>query len=148
MRRGDRRQSQQAVDAADAAARLGGTAGEALLAASLAVLREAIALAGASRIAGIAISNQRETAIGWRRSDGQPIGPALTWQCARAADFCERLRHDRQAEVVRRATGLPLSPLFSAAKMRWLLDRCEGGNGWRRTEKFALAPSMPGCCGS
>lgn len=112
--------------------------GEALLAASLAVLREAIALAGASRIAGIAISNQRETAIGWRRSDGQPIGPALTWQCARAADFCERLRHDRQAEVVRRATGLPLSPLFSAAKMRWLLDRCEGGQRMAENGEICL----------
>ncbi|EMI4409233.1 FGGY-family carbohydrate kinase [Serratia bockelmannii] len=101
--------------------------GETLLAASLAVLREAIALAGASRIAGIAISNQRETAIGWRRSNGQPIGPALTWQCARSADFCERLRRDRQEGAVRRATGLPLSPLFSASKMRWLLDHCEEG---------------------
>ncbi|WP_213976051.1 FGGY family carbohydrate kinase, partial [Serratia marcescens] len=87
---------------------------------------------------GIAISNQRETAIGWRRSDGQPIGPALTWQCARAADFCERLRHDRQAEVVRRATGLPLSPLFSAAKMRWLLDRCEGGQRMAENGEICL----------
>ncbi|CAI0887840.1 FGGY family carbohydrate kinase [Serratia entomophila] len=101
--------------------------GEVLLEASLAVLREAISLAGEQRIAAIAISNQRETAIGWRRSDGKPLGPALTWQCSRSADFCEQLRRDRQDGAIRRVTGLPVSPLFSASKMRWLLDHTPDG---------------------
>lgn len=107
--------------------------GEALLAASLTVLREAIAKVGEERIAAIAISNQRETAMGWYRHNGQPIGPAITWQCSRSAAFCDRLRRDKQDERIRQITGLPIAPLFSASKMRWLLDNTPEGQ--RRAEK-------------
>ncbi|HFK7186710.1 TPA: FGGY family carbohydrate kinase [Serratia odorifera] len=101
--------------------------GEDLLAASLAVLREAMAAVGDQRIAAIAISNQRETVIGWLRASGQPIGPALSWQCSRTAAFCQQLRRDRQEQPIRQITGLPLAPLFSASKMRWLLDNTPDG---------------------
>ncbi|NXZ87523.1 FGGY-family carbohydrate kinase [Serratia fonticola] len=101
--------------------------GEALLEASLTVLREAIAQVGENRVAAIAISNQRETAMGWYRHNGQPIGPAITWQCSRSAAFCDQLRRDNQDDFIRQVTGLPVAPLFSASKMRWLLDNTPQG---------------------
>ncbi len=112
--------------------------GEALLAASLVVLREVIRQVGEQRIAAIAISNQRETAIGWLRSNGQPIGPALTWQCSRSAAFCERLRQEQQGERIQRITGLPIAPLFSASKMRWLLDNTSGGQQLAESGELCL----------
>lgn len=102
--------------------------GEALLAGSFVVMREVIAQVGAERVAALAISNQRETAIGWRRDNGQPISPALTWQCSRSAPFCEQLRHNQQEDAIRAATGLPVAPLFSGSKMRWLLDNTPDGH--------------------
>ncbi|PLO79480.1 carbohydrate kinase, partial [Klebsiella quasipneumoniae] len=95
--------------------------GEALVAASLAVIASAIAHVGAENVAALAISNQRETAIGWYRDSGEPINAAITWQCTRSAAFCDTLRHDRQEQRIKQATGLPIAPLFSASKMRWLL---------------------------
>ncbi|WMJ64587.1 FGGY family carbohydrate kinase [Klebsiella variicola] len=57
-------------------------------------------------VAALAISNQRETAIGWYRDSGEPINAAITWQCTRSAAFCDKLRHDRQEQHIKRATGL------------------------------------------
>src|ERR1700722_3072363 len=77
-------------------------------------------------IAGIAIANQRETAVIWRRAGrgaecvGEPIGNAITWQCRRSAPVCERLRPD--AGRIQATTGLPLDPLLSASKWAWALD--------------------------
>ncbi|MGP8185691.1 MAG: FGGY family carbohydrate kinase [Terracidiphilus sp.] len=78
-------------------------------------------------IAGIAIANQRETAVAWRRAGagsraaGAPVCNAITWQCRRSEPVCERLR-DRAA-AIQAATGLPLDPLLSATKWAWVLDR-------------------------
>ncbi len=101
--------------------------GEALVAASLAVIASAVAHVGAENVAALAISNQRETAIGWYRDSGEPINAAITWQCTRSAAFCDTLRHDRQEQRIKQATGLPIAPLFSASKMRWLLDATADG---------------------
>jgi len=106
--------------------------GEVLIDASLTVLREVITNVGAERIAALAISNQRETAMGWYQSSGEPIGPAITWQCSRSAAFCEQLRSDNQEQKIREVTGLPIAPLFSASKMRWLLDSLP--DGYRQAE--------------
>ncbi len=102
--------------------------GEVLIAQSLAVVREVIAQVGGSPIAALAISNQRETAIGWYRRDGRPLAAALTWQCSRTAAFCDRLRSDQHEERIRAVTGLPVATLFSASKMRWLLDSVPDGH--------------------
>jgi glycerol kinase len=81
---------------------------------------------GAS-IVGIAISNQRETAVAWRRAAsgssaaGEPVGNAITWQCRRSAPVCGRLR--AHAATIQFITGLPLDPLLSATKWAWLFDR-------------------------
>jgi glycerol kinase len=78
-------------------------------------------------IAGIAISNQRETALTWRRAGagnaaaGEPVGNAITWQCRRSEPVCERLR--AHAATIQSITGLPLDPLLSASKWAWLFDQ-------------------------
>ena len=78
------------------------------------------AAASGSRIAAIAISNQRETAVAWR-SNGEPVSNAITWQCRRSASVCDRLRE--QAPAIQATTGLPLDPLMSATKWAWLLEQ-------------------------
>src|SRR5215469_1964303 len=71
-------------------------------------------------IAGIAISNQRETALAWNAETGEPLANAIGWQCSRSAGICERL--ESQARSIRARTGLPLAPLISAGKWAWLLE--------------------------
>jgi glycerol kinase len=90
--------------------------------------RAALAAAklGAAEIAGIGITNQRETTILWERSTGRPIAPAIVWQDRRTAAFCERLLADGHAETVAAKTGLVIDPYFSASKIAWLLERVPG----------------------
>lgn len=114
--------------------------GEALVAASLAVMTQAIQAVGANRVAALAISNQRETAIGWYRASGRPLGPAMTWQCSRTADFCRTLREQGREAQIKAVTGLPIAPLFSASKMRWLLQSVPNG--------FQLAQQGEICLGT
>lgn len=73
-------------------------------------------------VAAFAISNQRETSLMWDKATGQPIYNAIVWQCARAAEICERSEIAAQAEGVRAKTGLNLSPYFPAAKLSWLME--------------------------
>jgi glycerol kinase len=77
------------------------------------------------KLAAIGISNQRETILAWDRSSGQPLGPAVVWQCRRTADFCQRLREQGLESFLREHTGLTIDPLFSASKARWLLKQIE-----------------------
>lgn len=74
------------------------------------------------RIAGIGITNQRETTLVWERATSEPIYNAIVWQDRRTADFCEKLRCGGHEEHVATATGLLLDPYFSATKLRWILD--------------------------
>jgi glycerol kinase len=76
---------------------------------------------GADRLAGIGLTNQRETTVVWSRADGRAIAPALVWQDRRTAEFCERHR-DRRTWLADK-TGLVLDPYFSATKIAWLLDQ-------------------------
>lgn len=78
----------------------------------------------ADRIAGIGITNQRETAVVWDRDTGTPIYNAIVWQCARGVAICNRI--EQYGEVIQRKTGLPLSPYFSAAKIAWVLENVPG----------------------
>lgn len=70
------------------------------------------------------VSNQRETVMAWDNQTGEPVYNAIVWQCARAEDICERLKDS--AETVRMATGMNLSPYFSAAKLSWILENVDG----------------------
>lgn len=73
-------------------------------------------------IAAIGVSNQRESVLAWNRKTGEPLGPAITWQCRRTAPVCEALRNAGHEARVIAKTGLPLDPLFPATKIRWLLE--------------------------
>ena len=84
-----------------------------------------VAAAG-GRVAGIGVTNQRETTVLWDRRDGKPIHRAIVWQDRRTADVCRKLRDDGAEEEVSRRTGLLLDPYFSATKTAWLLDHVDG----------------------
>lgn len=79
-----------------------------------------------SDIAGIGITNQRETSIIWERQTGKPIHPAIVWQDRRTADECQRLKQTGIEPSVQQKTGLLLDPYFSASKIKWLLDNVDG----------------------
>lgn len=78
----------------------------------------------ANDVAAIGITNQRETTLLWDRSSGEPLCNAIVWQDRRTAAQCEELRD--AADMVCERTGLVLDPYFSATKLAWMLDRCEG----------------------
>ncbi|ODS95271.1 MAG: glycerol kinase [Lautropia sp. SCN 69-89] len=94
----------------------------------LATAREALAGAGldARSIAGIGITNQRETTVIWERATGRPIHNAIVWQDRRTEPICRRLRDAGLAEVIAARTGLVIDAYFSATKIRWLLDHVPG----------------------
>ncbi len=95
-----------------------------------------LASAGDPVLAGVAITNQRESVMVWERATGQPAGPMVTWQCRRTSAFCETLRQRGLDATLRERTGLPIDPLFSASKIRWLLDQSPEGR--RRAEHGEL----------
>jgi glycerol kinase len=76
--------------------------------------------------AAVAVTNQRETVVVWSRATGQPIHPAIVWQCRRTADFCSALKRAGHEPLVREKTGLLIDAYFSASKIRWLLDHVPG----------------------
>lgn len=91
-------------------------------------LVEALAKAdiGSDQIAGIGITNQRETTVVWDKESGKPVYNAIVWQCRRTADMCEKLKEDGLEEYVRQTTGLVIDPYFSGTKVKWILDNVDG----------------------
>ena len=77
-------------------------------------------------VAGIGITNQRETTILWDRETGRPVSGAIVWQCRRTADMVEQLRARGLSEHIRRTTGLVPDAYFSATKIKWILDHHPG----------------------
>ncbi|MEM9915843.1 MAG: glycerol kinase GlpK [Planctomycetota bacterium] len=77
-------------------------------------------------VAAIGIANQRETAVVWNRTTGEPIHPAIVWQDRRTAGFCQGLIDAGHAETVRAKTGLVIDAYFSGSKVRWILDHVDG----------------------
>lgn len=75
-----------------------------------------------ARITGIALSTQRESVVGWHAGTGRPLGPVIGWQDRRTAAWCTRQIGESARALVRARTGLRVDPMFSAPKMRWLLD--------------------------
>jgi glycerol kinase len=73
-------------------------------------------------IAACGVTNQRETVVLWDRGTGEPVAPAIVWQCSRTADFCANLAASRHAVMIERKTGLVIDAYFSASKIRWILD--------------------------
>jgi glycerol kinase len=113
---------------------------EEIWAATVATVREAMAEAGvaAKDIAGIGITNQRETAIVWDRASGKPIHNAIVWQDRRTADACAALKSAGHEEAVAEKTGLVLDPYFSATKIAWLLDHVDGARAAAEQGRLAF----------
>jgi glycerol kinase len=81
---------------------------------------------GASAVAAIGITNQRETTVVWDRRTGAPLYNAIVWQCRRTASICDELRADGWADQIRSKTGLVVDAYFSGTKLAWLLDQVPG----------------------
>jgi glycerol kinase len=101
---------------------------EEIWAATVATVRQAMAQAGlaAGDIAGIGITNQRETTILWDRATGKPIHNAIVWQDRRGAELCAALRERGHEPEIAAKTGLLFDPYFSASKIAWLLAQVPG----------------------
>jgi glycerol kinase len=78
-------------------------------------------------IVGVALSTQRESVVGWRASTGAPLGPVIGWQDRRTATWCSEALNEQDGQLVNARTGLRIDPMFSAPKMRWLLDNAPTG---------------------
>lgn len=87
-------------------------------------------------VAGIGITNQRETTVLWDKTTGRPVHKAIVWQCRRTAGYCDELKNMGMAEFFRQKTGLVLDAYFSGTKLRWLLDNVAGAR--QRAEKGEL----------
>ena len=94
----------------------------------LGVAVEAMSKLGATAedIAGIGITNQRETAIVWDKNTGDPVYNAIVWQCRRTSDMADALKAKGLEDTIRMKTGLRIDAYFSATKIKWILDNVEG----------------------
>ncbi|MET4654223.1 glycerol kinase [Exiguobacterium sp. PvP048] len=90
----------------------------------------------ATQIAGIGITNQRETAVVWEKETGKPIHNAVVWQSRQTAEICDELRSAGHAELFRAKTGLLIDAYFSGTKVKWILDHVEGSR--ERAERGEL----------
>lgn len=105
-----------------------------------AAMSECIAKSGIDpeEIAGIGITNQRETVIAWNKNTGKPICNAIVWQCRRTADICRDLETRGYADYIRETTGLRIDPYFSGTKIKWILDNVEGAANLAETGELLV----------
>ena len=92
----------------------------------------------AADIAGIGITNQRETTILWDRETGEPIANAIVWQDRRTSAVCDRLKKERHGNLVRKRTGLVIDAYFSGTKIQWLLDHVKGARALAKKGRLAF----------
>ena len=92
--------------------------------------------ADAEDIAAIGITNQRETVVVWDKETGEPICPAIVWQCRRTAEYCDSLKEQGFTEMIRKKTGLIIDAYFSGTKIKWILEHVDGAA--QRAEKGEL----------
>lgn len=106
----------------------------------IAVIRDLLEKSGIDKrkVAGLSISNQRETSLIWDKVTGKPLNHAVVWQCARAAEICERPDIAALDKQVPEKTGLRLSPYFPAAKLCWLLENTKGADELAQKHQLCL----------
>lgn len=90
-----------------------------------------------NEVVGLAITNQRESAVAWNKVTGEPIGAMLGWQDRRTVDRLDKFS-EAQKSRIREITGLPLDPMFSALKFEWLLDKYDADRSRSRAGEIAL----------
>ena len=112
--------------------------GEEIWSSTLAVCREVLEKAGisASEVAGIGITNQRETTLVWDAASGELLYRAIVWQDRRPASYCAELKAAGHEAMISERTGLLIDPYFSATKLRWILDNVPGARA--RAERNEL----------
>ncbi len=105
-----------------------------------ATMQEVVSSAGvdAGDIAGIGITNQRETVVVWDRATGKPIHNAIVWQDRRTAPRCAELKSSGVEEMVTAKTGLLIDPYFSATKLAWILDNVDGARAAAERSELAF----------
>ena len=96
----------------------------------------------AEALAGIGISNQRETTLLWERATGRALHNAIVWQDRRTSEACAALKEAGHEAVVRARTGLLLDPYFSGTKLGWLLDNVEGARTRAEAGELAFAANV------
>src|SRR5271170_8517344 len=89
-------------------------------------------------VAGVGITNQRETTIVWDRETGKPVYNAIVWQDRRTAPLCRQLAADGAESMVRGKTGLVIDPYFSGTKIAWILDNVTGARERAEAGKLAV----------
>jgi glycerol kinase len=104
------------------------------------VAAEAITQAGANgkNIAGIGITNQRETTVVWDRETSEPIYNAIVWQDRRTSKYCDELKAQGHADMIQDKTGLIIDSYFSGTKVKWILDNVEGAREKAEAGKLAF----------
>ena len=104
------------------------------------VAAEALTKAGlaATDVAGIGITNQRETTVVWDRVSGAPICNAIVWQDRRTAGMCDRLRARKLDRLIKRKTGLVIDAYFSATKVQWILQNVKGARAKAKAGELAF----------
>jgi glycerol kinase len=103
-------------------------------------MAEAVAQAhiNMKQVAGIGITNQRETTVVWNRKTSQPIYNAIVWQDRRTAAYCDELKAAQYAETIQQKTGLIIDAYFSATKLKWILDNVEGARAKAENGELAF----------
>jgi len=103
-------------------------------------LKEALSLSeiDSNRIAGIGITNQRETTVVWERASSKPIYNAIVWQDRRTATFCEKLKKKGLENKFKKKTGLVLDPYFSGTKIKWILENVAGSKQRAKAGELAF----------
>ena len=89
-------------------------------------------------IAALALTNQRETVLVWNKETGKPVHNAIVWQCNRAQEICAAINQKGVGGTIKEKTGLILSPYFSAAKVKWILDNVDGAAKLANQGKLAF----------
>jgi glycerol kinase len=103
-------------------------------------MAEAVAKAhiNMKQVAGIGITNQRETTVVWDRKTSQPIYNAIVWQDRRTASYCDELKAANHAGTIQQKTGLIIDAYFSATKLKWILDNVEGARAKAENGELAF----------
>lgn len=104
------------------------------------VVKDVVGKAGIQKeeIAGLGISNQRETAAAWDKNTGKPIADAIVWQCSRAEEICKNIERSGKAEFIRQRTGIRLSPYFPASKFAWYLQNVDAAKDLEKEGNLLL----------
>ncbi|MEP1141859.1 MAG: FGGY family carbohydrate kinase, partial [Balneola sp.] len=89
-------------------------------------------------LAGIGITNQRETTVVWDKKTGKPVYNAIVWQDRRTADYCDELRKEGWSDKIQQKTGLVLDSYFSGTKIKWILENVDGAKEKAEQGKLAF----------